>query len=122
MHANDSPPRYSGKTCGSHKGEQKVEDNPLIKAARIGDAFGVRMNMERWKRKPDASGNYALHIAAQANNVDIVQYLAEHEAELKNKDGETPLMVALSAKALSSAIVLVRYSDFETDAKGFGPL
>lgn len=122
MHANDSPPRYSGKTRGSHKGEQKVENNPLIKAARIGDAFGVRMNMERWKRKPDASGNYALHIAAQANNVDIVQYLAEHEAELKNKDGETPLMVALSAKALSSAIVLVRYSDFETDAKGFGLL
>lgn len=122
MHADDSPPRRSGRARGSYKGEQKIEDNPLIKAARMGDAFGVKMNMERWKRKPDASGNYALHIAAQANNVDIVQCLAEHEAELKNRDGETPLMIALSAKALSSAILLVRYSDFETDAKGYGLL
>ncbi|KAE8303100.1 Ankyrin repeat protein 1 [Giardia duodenalis] len=122
MHADDSPPRRSGRARGPYRGEQKIEDSPLIKAARMGDAFGVRMNMERWKRKPDALGNYALHIAAQANNVDIVQYLAEHEAELKNKDGETPLMVALSAKALSSAILLVRYSDFETDAKGYGLL
>lgn len=122
MHANDSPPRRSGRGRGSSRGEQKVEDSPLIKAARMGDAFGVRMNMDRWKRKPDVSGNYALHIAAQANNVDIVQYLAEHEAELKNRDGETPLMMALSANALSSAILLARYSDFETDAKGLGLL
>lgn len=122
MHANDSPQRRLGRGRVQSKGEQKVEDNPLIKAARMGDAFGVRMNMDRWKRKPDASGNYALHIAAQANNVDIVQYLAEHEAELKNRDGETPLMVALSANALSSAMILAKYSDFEIDAKGRGLL
>ncbi|GLJ05932.1 hypothetical protein SUGI_0028480 [Cryptomeria japonica] len=64
-------------------------------------------------RKPDKKGDTALHLAVRKQNVDLVKQLVDLDAsscECANKEGETPLKLAVSLGFKEAAELLITHT------------
>ena len=82
--------------------------NPLIDAAKLSDATGVRSALTRGARANDTDGEgmTALMYAAQQGDLEIIELLLENKAMLdrRNKVGATALALAAQINQTDSAL------------------
>lgn len=81
----------------------------LIKAGRYQEAKDLFGTQD--VNSVDGDGNTGLHIAAMMDEADLVNFLIVKGAkvELRNNDGDTPLLVAAKNNALNAASTLTLY-------------
>ena len=79
----------------------------ILDAVRLALELGVDPNTA------DPQGNTALHAAARLGRDPIITQLVEHGADLRaeNRDGETPLALAMAEEHLDSTLDLLRPLD-----------
>ena len=78
----------------------------LLLLAKKGDLTGLKKQSKKESllKTTNSVGNTALHVAAQFNRINIVQYLAANKKLLnsKNNSGKTPLDIIVASKSESA--------------------
>jgi ankyrin repeat protein len=99
-------PLMAAAGVGRVLAETRLTADGSVEAARLAWELGGNVNAA------NAAAETALHGAAHIRSDTLVQFLAEKGAALdvKNRRGETPLMIAERTVAAGSAPVLVRTS------------
>jgi ankyrin repeat protein len=97
-------PLMAASGVGRVLAETRVSHEASLAAARVASELGADVNAV------NAAGETALHGAAHIRADALVQFLADRGAalDLKNRRGETPLMVAERTIAAGSAPVYIR--------------
>ncbi|KAG0720112.1 Inversin-B [Chionoecetes opilio] len=89
---------------------------PQVRAARAGDAEGVRAALEHGGQADGGggAGRQALHEACEAGEVEVVRLLLNHKAEVNSRskkhgdEGGTPLHLAAEAGGVAILEELLR--------------
>jgi ankyrin repeat protein len=106
MTADGTTPLMAASGVGRVLAESRVTHEASLAAARLAAELGADVNAT------NAAGDTALHGAAHIRADALVQFLADRGAvlDVKNRRGETPLMVAERTIAAGSAPVYIRTS------------
>lgn len=109
-------------SCASSPKNVTIQE--LIREGRFDEAKQLFATQD--VNETDSEGNTALHIAAQMDESDLVNFLIIKGADqqIKNKFGDTPLHAAVKNNAVHSGATLTLYraNIFEKDASGNTPL
>ncbi len=95
----------------------------IITLARKGDLAGVKQQVKKVNiiTTTDISGNTALHVAAKANQLSVVKFLANTRKLLntKNKYGHTALATVAQSKSDSAKYLSCRMNKYCKSPKSF---
>jgi ankyrin repeat protein len=98
--ADKTTPLMVAAGLGRYMAESRVSEQKALDTVKLAVEFGGDVNAV------NESGNTALHGAAHTKSNTIVQFLVDHGAALniKNKRGQTPLMIADTIRAGSATV------------------